>query len=145
MEENQEGQALLSTTPDIKPSGYKVVSVLLLHSSFSRQTDKEFDVHDITHQIEVKPEAHETAPDNKFAVTLNLLYKGLRDQQQMCNADITMIGVFERYGEPVLSEDKFKAINAPAIIYPFVREHLFNLCLRAGIANVLLPTVNFKP
>ena len=56
-----------------------------------------------------------------------------------------MIGVFEKYGEPVITDDKFKAVNAPAIIYPFVREHLYNICLRAGIGNVLLPTVNFKP
>ncbi|MEJ7682250.1 MAG: protein-export chaperone SecB [Segetibacter sp.] len=141
--EVQENQEL--EVHDVKPSGYKVVSVLLLNSSFSRKTDMDFNIQDISHEIEVKPTAHETAPDNKFVVTLNLLYKGLHDKQQLCSSDITMIGVFEKYGEPALSEDKFKAINAPAIIYPFIREHLFNLCLRAGIANVLLPTVNFKP
>ena len=56
-----------------------------------------------------------------------------------------MLGGFEKYGEPILTDDKFKAINAPAIIYPFIREHLHNLCQKSGIPNVLLPTVNFKP
>lgn len=141
--EDQEKQE--TEVNDVKPSGYKVASVLLLDSSFKKQIDFDFNIHNINHEIEVKPTAHETAPDNKFVVTLNLIYRGLNEQKQMCNADITMIGVFEKFGEPALSEDKFKAINAPAIIYPFIREHLFNLCLKAGIANVLLPTVNFKP
>ncbi len=138
--ENQDPEAQY-----FKPSGYKVESVLLLESSFSKQTDIDFNIHGINHEIEVKPTAHETAPDNKFVVTLNLLYRGIYEQKEMCTANITMIGVFEKYGDPALSEDKFKAINAPAIIYPFIREHLFNLCLKSGIANVLLPTVNFKP
>jgi len=131
---------------ETKPSGYKVESVFLMESLFSREVDIDVkDIHDITNEIDITPVAHETTPDNKFAVTLHIIYKGLQNQKQICNASIKMIGVFEKYGEPVLSDDKFKAINAPAIIYPFIREHLYNLCLKAGIANVLLPTVNFKP
>jgi len=135
-----------SQSKDTKPSGYKVDTMLLLESSFSREADIDIkNVSEITNEIEIKPDAHETTADNKFAVTLFISYKGLQNQKQICNASIKMIGIFEKYGEPALSDDKFKAINAPAIIYPFIREHLYNLCLKAGIANVLLPTVNFKP
>lgn len=134
------------TQEEAKPSGYKVESVLLLKSSFSRKANIDFNnINDITNQLDIKPTAHETTSANKFAVTLQLLYKGLQKQKIICSANIEMIGVFEKYGEPVLPADRFKSINAPAIIYPFIREHLYNLCLKAGIANVLLPTVNFKP
>ena len=61
----------------------------------------------------------------------------------ICTATIKMAGGFEKHGEPQLDDDKFKAINAPVIIYPFVREHLHNLCLKAVIP-VLLSIVNFK-
>ena len=100
---------------------------------------------DITGDIKIDTEAHETSPENKFAVTLSLNYKGTQNNIDVCLVTIKMMGIFEKYGEPPLSDDKFKAINAPAIIYPFIREYLYNSCLRAGIANVLLPTVNFKP
>jgi len=134
------------TTQELKPSGYKVISVLLLESSFSRETGIDATIiSDIENEIEIEPVAHETTPDNKFAVTLTVQYRGMQDQKQICLANIRMIGVFEKYGEPALADDRFKAINGPAIIYPFIREHLHNLCLKAGIANVLLPTVNFKP
>ncbi|MEO6404545.1 MAG: protein-export chaperone SecB [Ferruginibacter sp.] len=55
-----------------------------------------------------------------------------------------MMGLFEKTGDPLLTEEAFKKVNAPAIIYPFIREHLHNICLKGGIASVLLPTVNFK-
>ena len=129
-----------------KPAGYKVISVLLLESSFARETGIDVAIiNDIENEIEIEPVAHETTPDEKFAVTLMIQYRGMQNQKQICIANIKMIGVFEKYGEPALPDDKFKAINGPAIIYPFIREHLHNLCLKAGIANVLLPTVNFKP
>lgn len=136
-----------STLPDQQTTGhYKVVSVLLLESIFRRDTGVDSTVtNDIENEINITPIAHETTPDNKFAVTLFVKYKGLQNQEQICVAEIKMIGVFEKINEPVWPEEKFKAINGPAIIYPFIREHLHNLCLKAGIANVLLPTVNFKP
>lgn len=135
------------TTQEPQPAGYyKVVSVLLLESSFKRNTGIDATIiNDIENEININPIAHETTLDNKFAVTLSVQYKGLQINDQICLADIKMIGVFEKIGEPIWPDDKFKAINGPAIIYPFIREHLHNLCLKAGIANVLLPTVNFKP
>lgn len=131
---------------EVRPAGYRVVSILLLESSFAREAGIEAGIiNDIENLIDVIPEAHETTPDNKFAVTLTIEYKGLYSERQICIAKIKMGGVFEKYGEPSLPDDKFKSINGPAIIYPFIREHLHNLCLKAGIANVLLPAVNFKP
>lgn len=134
------------STIETKPAGYKVESVLLLESSFERDTGIDATIiSDIENEISISPVAHETTPDNKFAVTLMIQYRGLQNQKQICIANIKMIGVFEKYGDPAITDDKFKAINGPAIIYPFIREHLHNLCLKAGIANVLLPTINFKP
>src|SRR5437762_8679322 len=131
---------------ETQPGGYKVESIILLASSFLREVEiDEKIMSSVTNELNVHPSAHETTPEDKFAVTLQLNYRGLQGDRQICSATIRMTGVFEKYGEPALSEDKFKAINAPAIIYPFIREHLHNLCLKAGIANVLLPTINFKP
>lgn len=125
---------------------YKVLSVLLLESSFKRDVGIDATIIDeIENEISITPAAHETTQDNKFAVTLSVQYKGMQTNEQICLANIKMIGVFEKIGQPILPDERFKAINGPAILYPFIREHLHNLCLKAGIANVLLPTVNFKP
>jgi preprotein translocase subunit SecB len=139
MEKEQE-----KSIQDSKPAGYKVESILLIESSFIRNIDSKI-LAPLSNKIEILPSAHENTPDNKFGVMLHLKYVGLQNQEEVCSSSIKMIGVFEKYGEPALSDDKFKAINAPAIIYPFIREHLHNLCLKAGMMNVLLPTINFKP
>lgn len=130
---------------EIKPiGGYKVENVILIESTFSRSRSIDLKDFTISPELNISHEAHETTLENKFGVTLTLDYKGKQNEIIICAAKITMLGVFEKIGEPQLGEDGFKKINAPAIIYPFIREHLHNICLKAGIANVLLPTVNFK-
>ncbi len=128
-----------------KIGSYKVETVILIASSFTREASIDFKDYSITNEITILPEAHENTEDNKFAVTLTLDYTGRQNDLIICTAKIKMLGVFEKIGDPPLGEDIFKKINAPAIIYPFIREHLHNISLKGGIANVLLPTVNFKP
>lgn len=133
-------------TSEAKPiGGYKVENVLLIESIFSRNSSIISKDYTISPELNISHEAHETTHENKFGVTLTLDYKGRQNDVVICSAKIKMLGVFEKTGEPAIAEDGFKQINAPAIIYPFIREHLHNICLKAGIANVLLPTINFKP
>lgn len=126
------------------PGGYKVENVILISSVFSREIAFDHNNFYVTNEINIDSAAHETSEDNKFGVALTLEYKGKQNDVAICTSVITMIGIFEKFGEPVLAEEAFKKINAPAIIYPFIREHLHNICLKAGITNIFLPTVNFK-
>lgn len=132
------------TTQSAPVGGYKVENVILIESTFSRNSSINLNDFKLLPEINISHEAHETNPENKFGVTLTLNYNGRQNDIIVCVAKITMLGIFEKTGEPPISENGFKQINAPAIIYPFIREHLHNICLKAGIANVLLPTVNFK-
>ena len=127
-----------------KSGGYKVENVSLLESVFSRVINFDSKDGEITNEINIDSQALESIESNKFGVTLELNFEGKQADKIICNSKIKMIGIFEVIGEPALTEDVFKRINAPAIIYPFIREHLHNICLKAGIVNVLLPTVNFK-
>lgn len=38
---------------------------------------------------------------------------------------------------------QFADINGPAIIFPFLREHLASMSLKAGIPPIMLPPINF--
>lgn len=127
-----------------KSGGYKVENVILIESSFNREISFTSKDNSVANEIVINHEAFETSMDNKFGVTLILDYNGRQDDKVLCKAKIKMLGIFEKIGEPPLGEDIFKKINAPAVIYPFIREHLNSICLKAGITNVFLPTVNFK-
>lgn len=132
-------------TPESKLGSYKVETIVLINSSFTREASIDLKDYSIINEISISSQAHEKTDDNKFAVTLTLDYTGRQNDLIICTSKIKMLGVFEQVGEPPISEEIFKKINAPAIIYPFIREHLHNICLKGGISNVLLPTVNFKP
>jgi preprotein translocase subunit SecB len=127
-----------------KTGHYKVETVSLIESTFTRLPSIDRNEHAVTNEIAIEHEVFETSFDNKFGVILILDFTGKQSDLEFCKSRIKMLGIFEKIGEPALNEDTFKKINAPAIIYPFMREHLHNICLKAGIINVLLPTVNFK-
>ena len=57
---------------------------------------------------------------------------------------VKMVGVFECVGESKLTDyDAFGKINGAAIIFPYIREHITYLSLKAGIGPVIIPPVNF--
>ncbi|MCP9751391.1 protein-export chaperone SecB [Ferruginibacter sp. HRS2-29] len=128
----------------VKTGSYKVENIYLIESSFTREVNFSAANGEITNELNIDSEALESTDAEKFGVTLQLDFIGKQGEMNVCNSKIKMIGIFEKLGEPPLPEEVFKRINAPAIIYPFIREHLHNICLKAGISNVLLPTVNFK-
>ncbi|MGB1217190.1 MAG: protein-export chaperone SecB [Saprospiraceae bacterium] len=57
--------------------------------------------------------------------------------------DITMLGNFEKQGEIKVSLEDFCNINAPAIIFPYVRQYIRNLSMDAGLNPIMLPVINF--
>lgn len=67
------------------------------------------------------------------------------------DGDSTLEGVFVMEGLfKVLIDNgeidlrEFKYVGAPSIIYPFMREHIVNLSMKALINPIFLPPFNFK-
>ena len=128
-----------------KPQGsYRIENIVLMSSSFHRETNIDF-TKPINLNFEHTSEAQETSTDDgKFGVVLSFSFKGMQDQLTTFTAMVKMVGIFEKIGEPPVPEEAFKKINAPAIIYPFIREHIHALCQKGTVGTVLLPTVNFQ-
>ena len=57
--------------------------------------------------------------------------------------DVTMAGVFVKENPVPFSNDQFIKVNGPAIVYPYVRQHIRTLTLESGIPPILLPVYNF--
>ena len=129
----------------VTTGSYRVERVLLMSTTFNRMDYIDFgSENSITNHISLDHKAREDNEDGKIIVTLTVRVNGLQDNENRFTVDVKMTGIFEKDGEPPLSEDIFKNVNAPAIIYPFIREHIANLCAKAGLGNIYLPTVNFK-
>lgn len=57
-----------------------------------------------------------------------------------------MVGIFDLsdFKNDSLSIDDFLYINAPATIFPFLRETVSNTTMRASMPVLIIPTFNFK-
>lgn len=121
-------------------SGFRIQNILLIESSFSRILTVIFDNPDIKQEANV--EVNVSINENTVSVTVNLLYKQVFNEVEQVSAKISMIGVFEKFGDSPLNLEQFGKVNGAAMIYPYIREHFTNLAVKAGLGLIFLPPVN---
>jgi len=100
-----------------------------------------FDQTKISHKFNIGLESK--VDNDKVIVFETITYQQFFEGKEQVSSKITMSGQFEKYGDIGISPDEFGKINGPAIIFPFIREQLASLTLKAGIGPILLPSVNF--
>lgn len=125
---------------DVGKSGYKVLNIVLVESVFKR-TDAINMGGDVTSPVDIST-GYEMK-ENLLFCNVTVKYESIYKEQKQIEALVKMIGVFEKIGESKLDIEKFGKINAPSIVFPYVREHLSSLSVKAGLNPVLLPPVNF--
>ncbi len=120
---------------------YKLLNILLIESNFSREANIQFSDPEFNNSLNINVE--DVKKDNKIFITVSVNLDGkLKDQKQFSFLT-RYVGVFEFDDNIELSLEQFSKINGPAIIFPFIREHIANLSLKAGIDPILLPPINF--
>lgn len=126
---------------------FNLDSVSLIKADFLRQVDLVLSEKDNTPDINVKVSHSRTQQGDNHGLDVILNVDVLisnDDAQEQIRVSAEMLGVFIIGGEPPHTViDYFGNVNAPAIIYPFVREVIANLTVKASIAPVLLPAMNF--
>lgn len=121
-------------------SGFIIKNIILVESNFSRVNNVVFD----NPKNNININVNVSVVNNNITVeeTIDLVQKH-GDNEQM-KFHVKMVGIFEKIGESELKDlDKFGRINGASIIYPYIREHITSVTLKAGVGAVLLPPVNF--
>ncbi len=122
-------------------NGYAISDIAIIKTNFSRsvilqetETEKKvnFQITKIFFQ------------DDMLRCTLHLEYLSVyADGEEEFNAIIDVMGNFKKNGDTELNMQNFANINAPSILFPYLREHLASLSLKAGIFPIVLAPVNF--
>ncbi|GAA4408285.1 protein-export chaperone SecB [Nibrella viscosa] len=126
----------------MSPTKFSLESITTLESHFRRD--------------EVLPEAYDengaevdiklsTSRDNDLCkVYLNTIFKQSVESSAFIEGKVYLVGDFRVTGEidETIIRD-FCDINAPAILFPFVREAFASASVKAGLRPVLLQPVNF--
>ena len=125
----------------LQEAGFKLINIILKECSFFRENDFVFEGTGLRNQVDVQvqPQINESL----IVVTEILDFKQFNEEQEQVSAKVVIVGVFEKNGIPPLSDEDFAHINAAAILFPYVREQLSSMAVKAGIGALLLPPINF--
>ncbi|MFA5832162.1 MAG: protein-export chaperone SecB [Bacteroidota bacterium] len=127
--------------PDIPNNEIKLVGVILVDSKFLRIPDAVFDGKEENNfKIELNAKVNE---DSKFATGINFILTSKNLDKEQVNLELNYIGLFETSELNQEQKTNFAYINAPAIIYPFIRQYVYSLCSYANLPNIILPILNF--
>lgn len=121
---------------------YTFTNVILIESTFKRVPVINFSSPDYKNDINLELEVQKQ--ENQLSVFVTLFLTAGTTESPDVEAQVKMLGVFLKNEEiNQIDMDTFGKINAPAIIFPFIREHIASVSSKAGIPTILLPPINF--
>jgi preprotein translocase subunit SecB len=90
--------------------------------------------------VEMKPQSCASDSDLNYKLQLDIK---ISNSENQFSVFVSIIGLFEFDSdlEPKAKENFFK-INAPSILFPYVRAYISTLTSLSGMVPVILPTIN---
>lgn len=123
-------------------SGFRINQLLLLESNFKRLNKVQFegDIPELKIDINTEVGVQGKVISVEETVTITQKYNDI----EQFSFSVKMAGLFECIGDSSLTDyEDFGSVNGAAIIFPYIREHITNLSLKAGLNPIVLPPVNF--
>lgn len=120
---------------------YSILGISLIESKFFRTNDMPENVMQLPNSSALS--INFGILDNKLTVVEKLTFKIESESRTEVESEITMAAVFQYENNAKIPIKQFANINAAAMIFPYIREHLSSLTLKAGIGHILLSPVNF--
>ena len=94
-------------------------------------------------EIQVRNEGLQFA-DGMFEVTVTVTVTARSGEKIVFLAEAAQAGIFAVRGVPAEDLDPLLGIGCPTILYPYVREAISDLVMRAGFPAVVLAPVSFE-
>ena len=97
---------------------------------------------DISFKIGFDPSGKILSESNKFELKLNVL---IEDEKNLFRIEIESIGGFT-FDSNIKHEtlSKMFYINAPAILFPYIRAYITTLSTLSGLQPIIIPTLNLS-
>lgn len=119
---------------------YNLKSITLIESNFDRNPNLDFEK-EIQNVLNI--DVKHSVNGDELVIYLNVTLEGKTQESTEYKFFTTYAGVFGYTQESEPPLETFASINGPAIIFPFVREQMASLSVKAGLNTVLLPPINF--
>lgn len=124
-------------TENTKTARFRMQGYLITNTSI-RLTGNE-----IGEDIEfgIAPEGVFNEAENTFLLTLNVVAK---DKEQNLDLSLTIKGMFEYDTDDMNELIPYISMNAPAIMFPYIRAYISNITALGGTQPIILPTLNVE-
>jgi len=119
----------------------RLESIVLIKSLFTREAEISYENEDFKSDININ--IGHNIKDDKLFVSLEVAFIAGTESNKQIDITVNMLGIFIIPKLEKKALEQFVKINAPAIIFPFIREHIANLSLKSGLQPILLPPINF--
>lgn len=121
-------------------SGFRVTNIILIDSFFSRINTVDFKNPGKT-TFNIQTDVAVNGSNVNVSEEVDLIQE--IDDKEQFKFRVKMVGLFERIGSSEIDLETFGKINGAAIIFPYIREHITAISLKAGLGPLILPPVNF--
>ena len=123
-----------------KQPGINVGGIMLVSEKFNREPDiPDTVINDIKFNINFNKPNN----DEDFNVTITVVLIGLCEGKEIYILECTFVGIFNYIkGEENINLDDFVKYNAPAIMFPYIREHISSITQKSGMQPVYLAPIN---
>jgi len=82
--------------------------------------------------------------DGYYQVSLQVTVKAMQGEKTAFLIDVTQAGIFTLKNVPEEGIEMVLAITCPNILFPYAREAISDLVVKAGFSSVLLNPINFE-
>jgi len=118
-----------------------IKNILLVYSNFKIEEISNYAKKD--NELELKLNLNEIN-DKDFEVELTLEFERIyNNDKNKISSLIIMKGIFQVVDEKPSYYKEYCYINAPATIYPYLREHLSDMSVKAGLEPIIISPFNF--
>lgn len=122
-------------------SGFRVNAIILIDSNLHRESHIEFG-EKVKANMDISTDV--SVHEKQITVIEDVVVKQYFEDKEQVNISVKMAGIFECVGDPLIKDyNEFGKVNAAAIIFPYIREHISSLALKAGLGPLILPPINF--
>lgn len=121
---------------------FQLISITNIESLFKRENVIDENYNKAKNNLELNIAKH--FDKEQFLVFLTVDLKQEFGGKNLVEVKATSVGVFKKNTE--VSEDTlngFCDVNAPAIIFPFIREIIANLSMKGGLQPIIIQPINF--
>lgn len=124
-------------------SAFEIHNIILMESNFNRVANVIFEESLIDYVCDIDVKVHIEGTKVNVLETIVYTQTVKETKLQQVFAKIGMIGVFNAIGDSDLNLKTFGEVNGAAIVFPYLREHLTSLSIKASLPIVLIPPANF--